>query len=57
MQPASTAASKPAVRADFNGDGRADLAIGGGGENNSSGVVHVLYGSASGLIIRLDPRM
>jgi hypothetical protein len=35
--------------ADFNGDGRADLAIGAEGENNASGVVHVLYGSAGGL--------
>jgi disulfide bond formation protein DsbB len=34
---------------DYNGDGRADLAIGAPGENASSGVVHVLYGSAAGL--------
>jgi disulfide bond formation protein DsbB len=34
---------------DYNGDGRADLAIGAPGENSSSGVVHVLYGSAAGL--------
>jgi disulfide bond formation protein DsbB len=34
---------------DYNGDGRADLAIGAPGENTSSGVVHVLYGSAAGL--------
>jgi hypothetical protein len=33
----------------FNGDGFWDLAIGAPGENSSSGVVHVLYGSASGL--------
>ena len=48
FQSTSTAASKAAVRADFNGDGTADLAIGAPGEN-SSGVVHVLYGAASGL--------
>jgi hypothetical protein len=35
--------------ADFNGDGRADLAIGAYGENDEEGVVHVLYGSGSGL--------
>ena len=34
---------------DFNGDGRADLAVGALGENDFAGVVHVLYGSASGL--------
>ena len=34
---------------DDNGDGRADLVIGAPGENASSGVVHVLYGSAAGL--------
>jgi hypothetical protein len=34
---------------DYNGDGRADLAIGAPGENSFSGVVHVLYGSADGL--------
>jgi hypothetical protein len=33
---------------DFNGDGRADLAIGAPGENNARGVVHVLYGAAAG---------
>jgi hypothetical protein len=49
FQSTSTAANRAAVRADFNGDGTADLAIGAAGENNSSGVVHVLYGSASGL--------
>jgi hypothetical protein len=32
---------------DFNGDGRADLAIGAPGENNARGVVHVLYGAAA----------
>ncbi|HEX8104125.1 MAG TPA: FG-GAP-like repeat-containing protein, partial [Solirubrobacteraceae bacterium] len=38
---------------DFDGDGRADLAIGAPGQDTSgfagSGAVHVLYGSASGL--------
>ena len=34
---------------DYNGDGRADLAIGAPGENEFSGVVHVLYGSPTGL--------
>jgi hypothetical protein len=34
---------------DYNGDGRADLAVGAPGENMFSGVVHVLYGSAAGL--------
>jgi disulfide bond formation protein DsbB len=34
---------------DFNGDARADLAIGARGENNFAGVVHVLYGSGGGL--------
>jgi disulfide bond formation protein DsbB len=34
---------------DFNGDGRADLAVGAPGENTFSGVVHVLYGSPTGL--------
>jgi hypothetical protein len=34
---------------DYNGDGRADLAVGAPGENTFSGAVHVLYGSASGL--------
>jgi hypothetical protein len=37
------------VYADFNGDGFDDLAIGVPGENNSSGMVQVLYGSAAGL--------
>jgi hypothetical protein len=39
--------------ADFNGDGRADLAIGvpyeAVGDNRNAGVVHVIYGSAAGL--------
>ena len=43
------AASQVALRADFNGDGAADLAIGAPGENNEAGVVHVLYGSPGGL--------
>jgi hypothetical protein len=34
---------------DFNGDGRGDLAVGAGRENQGRGVVHVLLGSASGL--------
>lgn len=37
------------VYADFNGDGRDDLAIGVPDEDNGSGVVHVLYGSSGGL--------
>jgi FG-GAP repeat/CARDB len=40
------------ARADFNGDGREDLAIGvpneAIGNNNAAGAVHVLYGSTSG---------
>jgi hypothetical protein len=47
-QSTSTAASSAAVRADFNGDGSADLAIGAPGED-IVGVVHVLYGSPGGL--------
>lgn len=35
---------------DFNGDGYADLAVGAQSENRGRGVVHVLYGSASGLM-------
>src|SRR5829696_4809956 len=49
LQSTGPAASEPALRADFNGDGTADLAIGAPGENSSSGVVHVLYGSGTGL--------
>ena len=45
----TTANSSAAVRADFNGDSRADLAIAAPRENDSAGVVHVLYGSPSGL--------
>ncbi|HEX8105302.1 MAG TPA: FG-GAP repeat protein [Solirubrobacteraceae bacterium] len=41
------------VRGDFNGDGRADLAIGAPGETDdasaAAGAVHVLYGSPTGL--------
>jgi hypothetical protein len=48
-QSTHTAASNAAVRADFNGDSQADLAIGASRENDASGVVHVLYGSPSGL--------
>ena len=44
------AASAAALRADFNGDGAADLAIAAPLEDTSRGVVHVLYGSASGLV-------
>src|SRR5215204_5534200 len=47
LQSTGPAATETAVRADFNGDGAADLAIGALGENSSSGVVHVLYGSAT----------
>src|SRR5215204_7561748 len=47
LQSTGPAATETAVRADFNGDGAADLAIGAPGENSSSGVVHVLYGSAT----------
>jgi hypothetical protein len=55
---AATAAPSPApaaagVRADFNGDGWTDLAVGAPyedvGEVNSAGAVNVVYGSASGL--------
>jgi FG-GAP repeat len=35
--------------ADFNADGYADLAIGAPGEDGHSGVVNVIYGSATGL--------
>jgi disulfide bond formation protein DsbB len=35
---------------DFNGDSTADLAIAAPGENDFAGVVHVLYGSAPGLV-------
>jgi hypothetical protein len=50
----ATPGAEAVLRADFNGDGAADLAIGAPGESlgagqGSAGVVHVLYGSASGL--------
>lgn len=35
--------------ADFNDDGKWDLAIGAPGENNNTGVVHVLFGQVGGL--------
>lgn len=35
--------------ADFNKDGRAELAVGAGGENTSDGAVTVLRGSSSGV--------
>lgn len=46
--------AEPRLRADFDGDGAADLAIGPPGEGlgagqGAAGVVHVLYGSAAGL--------
>jgi FG-GAP repeat len=47
-QPTGAAASAAPLRADFNGDGAADLAIGVPGENNFSGVVQVLYGASPG---------
>lgn len=37
--------------ADFNDDGRADLAIGTPGENDDAGAVHVLFGSTTGLTV------
>src|SRR5688572_10181676 len=47
------AASAQSVKADFNGDGRADLAVGVPAENLGSifeaGAVNVIYGSASEL--------
>jgi len=40
---------------DFNGDGRADLAVGASGEDvgtpNAAGTVNVIYGSAAGLVV------
>ena len=44
-----TAASGAGLRADFNGDGPADLAVGAPGEEGFVGVVQVLYGSANRL--------
>jgi hypothetical protein len=54
VQGPATAAVQASLRADFNGDGAADLAIGAPGESlgpgqASAGVVQVLYGSAGGL--------
>ena len=44
------AAARAAIPSDFNGDGRADLAIGVIGEGHEfAGAVNVLYGSATGL--------
>src|SRR5262245_29915000 len=37
------------IYADFNGDGRDDMAVGIPGEDNDAGMVQVLYGTASGL--------
>ncbi len=45
---APTAGAAADQSPDFNGDGYADLAVGAQYENRSRGVVHVLYGSASG---------
>jgi hypothetical protein len=47
-QPTGAAASAAPLRADFNGDGAADLAIGVPGEDDFSGVVQVLYGASPG---------
>lgn len=49
-QPSAGWSAPSGVRADFNGDGFGDLAVGAPGENDSAGHVHVLYGSASGLV-------
>ena len=46
----SVAAAQAAIPSDFNGDGRADLAIGVIGDGHRfAGAVNVLYGSATGL--------
>jgi len=49
--PAGFAASAggSSVRADFDGDGFADLAVGVPGEDRERGAVNVIYGSARGL--------
>ncbi len=48
-----SSASAATIRADFNGDGRGDLAVGAPGDNVGSiqdaGAVNVLYGTLSGL--------
>jgi hypothetical protein len=48
MPPAATA-SMPSIPWDFNGDGRADLAVGTPHEDGNRGAVNVIYGSATGL--------
>jgi hypothetical protein len=45
----SPVSAQERIRADFDGDGRDDLAIGVPGEKASSGGVNVIYGSNSGL--------
>jgi hypothetical protein len=61
LLPGSAAVAAPprSVPSDFNGDGFADLAVGapredlpdvGGGEITDAGVVHVIFGSANGLV-------
>jgi FG-GAP repeat len=49
----SPAAAEPGIVADFNGDGRADLAVGVPGEDvgavSNAGAVNVIYGSPTGL--------
>jgi FG-GAP repeat len=47
-QPTGAVANAAALRADFNGDGAADLAIGVPGEDDFSGVVQVLSGASPG---------
>ena len=48
VAPAATA-STPAIPWEFNGDGRADLAVGTPHEDGNRGAVNVIYGSATGL--------
>ena len=51
-------ASAATVKADFNGDGRSDLAVGAAAEDIGSvnaGAVNVIYGSASGLDGEREP--
>ena len=47
-------AEAPTIESDFNGDGFSDLAVGASGEaleaTDDAGVVHILYGSASGVV-------